>query len=164
MQMCMLMFAFHRESLSCRGMKTKESAQSSVKGTLKKTRKPVFHKKVAKSYAIQQGVKSGFPIKEFCGRYHLLRSDLKPLTGYSLRALDKWAAGDDPSTAAKKHLKELDRLFKSLSELMESKEIGPWLKEPNSAFSDSTPMQVIERGESDRIWRMIYHLETGEPM
>jgi len=28
---------------------------------------------------------------------------------------------------------------------------------------DSTPLQVIERGETDRIWRMVYELESGEP-
>jgi len=41
--------------------------------------------------------------------------------------------------------------------------IGPWLKEPNPAFDGSTPVQVIERGETDRIWRMIYELQSGEP-
>ncbi len=155
---------FTANRLIVEALKRKKEPNLPSKELSKKRENLCFTKKVAKSYAIQQGVKSGFPIKEFCGLYHLLRSDLKPLTGYSIRALDKWAAGDNPSTAAKKQLKELDRLFKSLSELMESKEIGPWLKEPNTAFSGSTPMQVIERGESDRIWRMIYHLETGEPM
>ena len=41
--------------------------------------------------------------------------------------------------------------------------IGPWLKDPNPAFDGSTPLQVIERGETDRIWRMVYELESGEP-
>jgi hypothetical protein len=30
-------------------------------------------------------------------------------------------------------------------------------------FSVSTLLQVIERGETDRIWRMVYELESGEP-
>jgi hypothetical protein len=42
--------------------------------------------------------------------------------------------------------------------------VGEWLKTPNEAFDGSTPLQVIERGESDRIWRMIYQLQTGEPL
>jgi hypothetical protein len=33
----------------------------------------------------------------------------------------------------------------------------------NPAFDGSTPLQVIERGETDRIWRMVYELESGEP-
>jgi len=33
-------------------------------------------------------------------------------------------------------------------------QIGSWLETSNSAFEASTPVQVIERGESDRIWRI----------
>ncbi len=33
----------------------------------------------------------------------------------------------------------------------------------NPAFDGSTPPQVIERGETDRIWRRVYELESGEP-
>jgi hypothetical protein len=51
-----------------------------------------------------------------------------------------------------------------LSEIMEPDSIGAWLKEPNDAFDGSTPLQVIERGESDRLWRMIYQIQTGEPL
>ena len=35
--------------------------------------------------------------------------------------------------------------------------------EPNPAFDGSTPLQVVERGETDRVWRMVYELESGEP-
>ncbi len=104
-----------------------------------------------------------FEVKAFCRRYKIVRPDLTRLTGYSLRAVDKWAAGEKPAAPAKKQLTELGRLFDALADLMENKDVGPWLKAPNPAFSNSTPLQVIERGETDRIWRMIYQLETGEP-
>ncbi len=45
--------------------------------------------------------------------------------------------------------------------MVEPKVIGEWLKRPNPAFEGSTPLQVIERGETDRIWRMIWELQTG---
>jgi hypothetical protein len=41
--------------------------------------------------------------------------------------------------------------------------VTAWLETPNEAFDGSTPLQVIERGESDRLWRMIYFLRSGEP-
>lgn len=85
------------------------------------------------------------------------------LTGYSLRAVDQWAAGKQPAAPARKQLAELARLFDALADLMEPTEIGSWLKTSNPAFSNSTPLQVIERGEQDRIWRMIYQLQSGEP-
>jgi DNA-binding transcriptional regulator YiaG len=105
-----------------------------------------------------------FDVKRFCRNYQLVRPDLTRLTGYSQRSVDKWAAGDEPGPAAKKQLRELVRLFDALADLMESRYVGEWLKTPNEAFDGSTPLQVIERGENDRIWRMIYRLETGEPV
>lgn len=105
-----------------------------------------------------------FDVRRFCRNYRLVRPDLTRLTGYSQRSVDKWAAGDEPGPAAKKQLRELVRLFDALSELMETPYVGEWLKTPNEAFDGSTPLQVIERGEGDRIWRMIYRLETGEPV
>jgi hypothetical protein len=38
-----------------------------------------------------------------------------------------------------------------------------WLTTPNEAFGDLKPIEVIERGEVDRIWRMIYYIESGQP-
>lgn len=55
-------------------------------------------------------------------------------------------------------------ILDALAGVMESDYVGEWLKTPNEAFDSSTPLQVIERGESDRIWRMIYQLQTGEPL
>ena len=63
----------------------------------------------------------------------------------------------------KTRLNELKRLFEALEKLVNQEAIGPWLKEPNPAFDGSTPLQVIERGETDRLWRMICELESGEP-
>jgi hypothetical protein len=61
-------------------------------------------------------------------------------------------------------VKECRRFFDALADLMETDYVGEWIKTPNEAFDGSTPLQVIERGEIDRIWRMIYRLETGEPV
>jgi hypothetical protein len=51
----------------------------------------------------------------------------------------------------------------ALLDVIASKSIGPWLSLPNPAFDGSTPLQVIERGESHRIWRMIWELGSGQP-
>jgi len=47
--------------------------------------------------------------------------------------------------------------------VMQPAQIGHWLKSPNPAFDGSTPLQLVERGEIDRIWRMLYDLESGQP-
>ena len=69
----------------------------------------------------------------------------------------------EPSAPARQVFVEMDRLLDGLARLMQPKEVGRWLKAPNPAFEGSTPVQVIERGQMDRIWRMLYYAESGEP-
>lgn len=85
------------------------------------------------------------------------------LTGFSPRSVAKWSQGEAPSPKQEKALVEMDRLLDGLSRVMEPVQIGRWLKQPNAAFDGSTPLQVVERGELDRIWRMLYDLESGQP-
>jgi hypothetical protein len=35
---------------------------------------------------------------------------------------------------------------------------------PNEAFGGLKPLEVIERGEIDRIWQMIHLLRSGTPV
>ena len=126
-------------------------------------------RKGARKTAVKKGIhwkrsEQAFDVRAFCRRYNVGGPDWTRLTVYSQRSVDKWAAGDKPGPAAKKHLKEIVRLFDALADLMETNYVGEWIKTPNEAFDNSTPLQVIERGEVDRIWRMIYRLETGEPV
>ncbi len=105
----------------------------------------------------------GLHIKEFCASYGLTLDTFTRLTGFSPRAVSHWAQGRKPSGSTERRLTELKRIFAVLEKLVSRETIGPWLKEPNPAFEGSTPLQVIERGETDRIWRMIYELASGEP-
>ena len=64
---------------------------------------------------------------------------------------------------AKPELTEHERLIDALSEVIEQRFVEKWLRTPNPAFGGSKPLQVIERGESDRLWEMIYFLRSGVP-
>ncbi len=96
-------------------------------------------------------------------KFHLAQPLVVRLTGFSPRSVAKWAQGESPSHKQEKALVEMDRLLDSLARVMETEEVGRWMKTPNPAFDGSTPMQVIERGEMDRIWRMLYDVESGQP-
>jgi hypothetical protein len=96
-------------------------------------------------------------------RYGISYDTLTRMTGFSLRAVSNWSQGSKPSSSTGRRLAETKRLFAALEKLVSPEAIGPWLKDPNPAFDGSTPLQVIERGETDRIWRMVYELESGEP-
>jgi hypothetical protein len=104
-----------------------------------------------------------FSVKDFAKRYAVSYEALTRMTGFSLRAISNWSQGSKPSSSTSRRLTEIQRLFAALENLVSPAAIGPWLKDPNPAFDGSTPLQVIERGESDRIWRMVYELESGEP-
>lgn len=58
---------------------------------------------------------------------------------------------------------EMGRLLEDLSRVMEPALVEGWLKQPNPAFDGETPLQVIERGEIDRIRRLVHELESGQP-
>src|SRR5947207_11958958 len=105
----------------------------------------------------------GLDVKEFCDSYAVNQDTFTRLTGFSPRAVAHWVQGRKPSASTERRLAELGRLFDELEKFVASEDIGPWLKEPNPAFDGSTPLQVVERGETDRIWRMLYELESGEP-
>ena len=85
------------------------------------------------------------------------------MTGFSARSVAKWAAGEAPSPRQAKTLAEVDRLLSGLARIMEPSSIGTWLRKTNPAFEGSTPIQVVERGEVDRLWRMLYYIESGLP-
>lgn len=104
-----------------------------------------------------------FQVKDFCRAYAVTQDTLTRLAGFSPRAVANWAQGRRPSPSTERRLTEMNRIFQALEKLISKAAIGPWLKEPNPAFDGSTPLQVIERGETDRIWRMIYQLKSGEP-
>ncbi len=102
-------------------------------------------------------------VREITDRFGVRQETLSRMTGFSPRAVAEWASGKEPSAPAKRAFHEMDRLLDALARLMRPKEVGRWLKEPNPAFDGSTPVQVIERGQMDRIWRMLYYAESGEP-
>ncbi len=60
-----------------------------------------------------------------------------------------------------RRLKELERLRLRLAQVMKPEFIAAWLSTPNDAFDGLKPLEVIERGEMDRLWEMIFYLESG---
>lgn len=120
-------------------------------------------KETAAVYHPAMKVASPPAIEQIAAKFGLRQETLSRMTGFSLRAVAGWSNGKTPSTPVRRALVEMDRLLDGLSRLMKPKDVGRWLKEPNPALDGSTPVQVIERGQTDRIWRLLYFLESGEP-
>ena len=61
----------------------------------------------------------------------------------------------------KQKLTETQRLCTALAELMPPNTLGYWLRTPNPAFEGQSPIQILERGEPDRLWHMIFQIDAN---
>jgi transcriptional regulator with XRE-family HTH domain len=95
------------------------------------------------------------------GRLGLSRKLFSRLAGFSERAIADWESGKPVSEPGLRRIKELDRFRDRLSEVVSADAIPAWLDTPNDAFDGLKPLEVIERGEIDRLWNMIFYLESG---
>lgn len=85
------------------------------------------------------------------------------LTGFSERSIASWESGRSPGPQSRQRLLEMRRLQVALARIMAPEAIAGWLAAPNPAFDGLKPLEVIERGHIDRIWRMVFLLESGAP-
>lgn len=51
-----------------------------------------------------------------------------------------------------------------LEGLIKSEFIDSWLNTPNTAFEDKKPIELIRTKEIDKLYKMLYVLESGEPL
>jgi DNA-binding transcriptional regulator YiaG len=110
----------------------------------------------AASAEITQEVRRGFG---------LTRAEFRRLSGFSERALANWESGKQaPDAPTTRRLVELNRLRLALSRVIDAAELPDWLGEPNPAFGGLKPLEVVERGEIDRLWRMVHEVTSGMPL
>ncbi len=58
--------------------------------------------------------------------------------------------------------KNRDELLRALAEVVTKDAIAEWLETPSQVLDGLKPLEVIERGELDRVWQMVYALRSGE--
>jgi len=63
--------------------------------------------------------------------------------------------------SAQRAITAVERLLTELSEVVRPPGILPWLQQPNDACGGLKPVEVMERGETDSLWRVIYFLGSG---
>ncbi len=108
-------------------------------------------------------VPAGVPVRELRDNHGLNRKLFSQLTGYLERAVADWEAGKDLSDSTRQRLTEIQRLQLALARVMKADFVGTWLQTPNPAFEGFKPIEIVEAGEIDRLWRMIHRLEAGLP-
>ncbi len=81
----------------------------------------------------------------------------------SVRSLATLESGSRPTEGVARRLNELERLTNALSDVINKDSLGTWLQTPNQSFDGLKPLEVIDRGEMDRLWSMIFFLRSGVP-
>lgn len=85
-------------------------------------------------------------------------------SGFAVRSLSGWKAGRQrASDIAVRRMGELRRLHDALARAMKPEFLPQWLNTPNAAFGELKPIEVIERGQQDRLWRMLFEIQSGMP-
>ena len=91
----------------------------------------------------------------------LSRKVFSRLTGFTERAIANWESGGTPDEPGLRRMRETERFQTRLAELVKADAFPAWLDAPNPAFAGLKPLEVIERGEIDRLWNMIFYLQSG---
>jgi DNA-binding transcriptional regulator YiaG len=118
--------------------------------------------KIAAEVARAQTLTAGSPVAALRVTLGMPRSKFARLVGRTERAVIDWETGkSQPQGLSQQRMRELERLTEALKGLFDSKTLGAWFDAPNKALGGLKPVEIIERGESDRLWQMIFELKSG---
>ena len=79
----------------------------------------------------------------------------------SRRSISGWLSGQEPERINRVRINEFGRLVAELRTIIKPEKLKSWWSQPVANFGESTPLQVLERGETDRLWRMIWEIREG---
>ena len=63
-----------------------------------------------------------------------------------------------------RRINEMHRLALELKKVMKPEFIPVWLVSPIDDLGGISPLEAVERGENDRLWRTVFHLGSGVPI
>lgn len=106
----------------------------------------------------------GDRMSRFRGSLNMPREDFGRMINASVRTIAEIESGRRTELGKlSRSYNEVERLYDALSEVVDPECLDDWFKSPNEAFGGFKPVEIIERGEIDRLWGMIYRLESGMP-
>ena len=81
----------------------------------------------------------------------------------SERTIAKVEANAEEVDKLRRPYDQVVRLTEALSEVVDSDSLGAWFVVPNEQFGGLKPVEVIERGQIDRLSDMVFRLRSGMP-
>ena len=85
------------------------------------------------------------------------------MIGFSVRTISGWEAGRPLSEVALAKVMEMKRLRDALASRIRSGFIPKWLENPCEGLGGVKPVEILERGELDRLWRTVLLIGSGMP-
>ncbi len=85
------------------------------------------------------------------------------IVNVSERTIAKVESSSDNADKLQRPYNEVYRLWEALSDVVDPECLGLWFQTPNESFDGLKPIEVIERGEIDRLWNMVFRLQSGMP-
>ncbi|MGF1572027.1 MAG: hypothetical protein ACFCU1_03055 [Sumerlaeia bacterium] len=105
------------------------------------------------------------PFKELRTRYRFKQNEMHRLAGISLRNLSALETNQkQPTEQDQRKLREMEALLEELAEIIQPTEIHRWMTKANPYFKGATPLQLVERGDIDQLWRLIWRMKHGIPL
>jgi DNA-binding XRE family transcriptional regulator len=108
-------------------------------------------------------VKSGEVKLELRQKLGMAREVFGRLVDVSTRTIADVEATQKKVDKLRRNYIEVQRLCNVLGEVVDAACLGEWLKTPNDALNGFKPIEIIERGEIDRLWDLVYRLRSGIP-
>ena len=109
---------------------------------------------------IQLGKESRLELRD---RLQMPRVTFGRVVNVSERTIAKVEANAEQVEKLRRPYNEIYRLHNALSEVIDPEALGGWFMSPNKASGGLKPVEVIERGEIDRLWEMVFRLRSGMP-
>lgn len=147
------------------GTKTAKVGRSPRSRTGARTKKAsAFRVKPAKAvrWAPKSPASGRVTVKGLRKRLGVTQKVMARLVDISIRKVSALETGEQrPSASTRRCVEEISRLQEALAEVIDPDYITEWLDIPNDAFEGLKPIEVIDRGEIDRIWHMVFFLRSG---
>ena len=107
-------------------------------------------------------VRSGPALMKWRQDQGISRPLFATMADFSERKLATYERAATIPPSVRRPIKETVRLIQALRELAGDDEaLKDWLRRPNRAFRQRSPLEVITSGDSHLIWAMIHQLRQG---
>lgn len=91
------------------------------------------------------------------------REEFCRIVNVSPRTIAKVEAAAEEVDKLQRPYNEVYRLASALNEVVDPDSLEHWFTTPNESLGNLKPLEVIERGEIDRLWEIVFRLRSGIP-